>query len=249
MSVDAALPVAPNPEHPAAYSASVLAEFQRIIDDYAAEHGPPTICDPMCGVGRIHSLRRCRTVGVEKEPEWAACHRLTQQGDCLDLPFDAETFDLIMVSPVYGNRVSDSHTPKDKHKKCDGAGCSACKFSGLSPRKTYKVALGRDPSPGSSTIMQWGAAYRKFHQAAVDEMVRVTRPGGLVVVNMSDHIRDRRMMPVVGWWAYTLADAGLFLERVVPVATPRMRAGQNHAARAAHEMIIVTRKLVEEGAE
>ena len=233
----------PNPAHPAPYSAAVLEVFQSLIDREGGRLGhSPSVIDVMAGVGRIHSLQRCTTVGVELEPEWAACHHLTEVGDALALRFEDGSFDAVMVSPVYPNRMTDHHDAQDTHKACAGQGCNACAGTGLSPRKTYRAQLGRMPSEGSSATMGWGEPYREFCKAQIAEMHRVVRPGGLVAVNMSNHIRAERVVPVVEWWIGALADGGLFLEAAFAVKTPRMRKGQNYAARVPYEHVICTRR-------
>ena len=236
--------VTPNPDHPAPFSPTVLAALQDIVDAETDRLGrEPTVLDPFAGVGRIHDLRRCRTYGIELEPEWAACRSATRVGDATNLVEPAESFDAVMTSPCYGNRMADHHDARDTHKKCEGKGCSGCKGTGISPRKTYRHSLGRMPTEGSASIMQWGERYRQLHESAIAEMVRVVKVDGVVVVNMSDHIMGLRVMPVVGWWCWALGDAGLFVDRVTPVPTPRMRQGQNHELRVPHEQIIVARRL------
>ena len=74
-------------------------------------------------------------------------------------------------------------------------------------------------------------------------MVRVTAPGGLVVVNVSNHIRNHREVDVAGWWREAMVRTGLLVpEQDVTVPTPRMRYGQNHGARVDHEWVFVMRR-------
>lgn len=242
--------ITPNPDHPAKYPQAVLDAFQVIVDReakrIAREEGArrnPVVLDPFAGVGRIHDLHRAETLGVEIEPEWAVCRDNTLVGDATKLsPVWTESFDLVMTSPCYGNRMADHHNNRDKHRPCKGAGCKGCKGTGISPRKNYRVALGHDPSEGSAAAMQWGPEYRNLHRAALVEMVRVVRFGGLVVVNMKDHIRDKRVQPVVGWWAHTMEDVGLKSIALQSVATTGMRHGRNYEARVDGEKIITGRK-------
>ena len=244
--------VRPNPDHPARFSPEVLAALQDIVDAERARmpvdlntrrRMPPAVLDPFAGVGRIHDLDRCITVGVELEPEWAACRAGTIVGDATRLaPLWTGTFDVVCTSPVYPNRMTDHHDNRDLHKACKGAGCRGCKTTGVSPRKNYRASLGRMPSEGSAAVMGWGPAYRNLHRAAVGEMARVVKPGGLVVVNMSDHVKGDETVPVVLWWRWALEDAGLKVRRVVPVDTRRFRNGANRDVRAGNEVIIQSRK-------
>ena len=77
----------------------------------------PKVLDPFAGTGRIHQLPN-ETVGIEIEPEWAALHDDTICGSALALPFDSDSFDAIVTSPTYGNRLADagySATPDRRH--------------------------------------------------------------------------------------------------------------------------------------
>jgi SAM-dependent methyltransferase len=112
----------------------------------------------------------------------------------------------------------------------------------LSKRMTYRHKLGRDLSPNSGAALQWGRAYRDLHKRILAEMVRVTKPGGLIVVNVSDHIRGGERMHVADWWRQSMVDAGLRGEFIVDVPTQRMGFGANRSVRVECEHIIVTRK-------
>lgn len=89
---------------------------------------PARVIDPFAGVGRIHDLPRriADTVGVELEPEWAACRARTVQGDatCL-LDSWVASFDVLASSPCYGNRLADSHEARDACRGCEGTGVVA----------------------------------------------------------------------------------------------------------------------------
>ena len=215
-------------DHPAKFSLPILEAFRRIVDVEQDELGRGLrVLDPFAGVGRIHELRNhgAETFGVEIEPEWAACHRWTKVGDATDLKFGANHFDAVMTSPCYGNRMADHHEAKDSSK-----------------RKGYRFSLGRELSDGSAAGLQWGDEYQKLHSRAIEEMVRVVRPGGLVVVDMSNHQRDWKIAYVTDWWVAELLAQGLHLEQVAVVRTQRMRFGTNSEARVPTEHIIVTRK-------
>jgi len=79
-------------------------------------------------------------------------------------------------------------------------------------------------------------------QAILAEMVRVTAPGGLVVINVSDHIRRGEPQPVSQWWLDMMKAASLEIERQIKVPTPRMRYGQNHQLRVENEWVYVGKR-------
>lgn len=208
--------------HPAKYTKSVLAEIDRRVFPLL-EH-QDRVLDPFAGVGGIHQLGyRYRTVGVEIEPEWSRQHPQTVVGNALALPFPDESFDAVITSPSYGNRLADKYDGRDGSR-----------------RHTYRIDLGRMPSKDSSAVMAWGDEYREFHRKAWTEAVRVTRK--LVVVNISNHIRGGKEMKVAEWHLSALVDAGLRLYGIYPVQTPRMRHGSNHKARVDVEHVLVMRK-------
>lgn len=141
----------------------------------------PRVLDPFAGTGRIHQLPN-ETVGIEIEPEWAALHDDTICGSALALPFDSDSFDAIVTSPTYGNRLADagySATPDRRH--------------------SYTFDLGRKLSNDNSGGMYWGARYRTFHEEAWDEANRVLRSGGRFVLNIKDHIKLHERQFVTGW--------------------------------------------------
>lgn len=243
--------VTPNPEHPAKWTPEVLTQIRAVISAEARRIGrPPTVLDPFAGVGRIHELRPLAdTFGVEIEPEWAACHPDTICGDALIMPEEWRGwFDIVCTSVTYGNRMADHHAAGDLCKRCAGSGavegrtCPLCKGSKLSPRKSYKTSLGRMPHRDSSATMQWGSAYCDFHKRWIGVALDELEDGGLLIVNVKNHVRHREMQRVVEWWIVTLIDAGTFVEAVLPVPTRGMRHGANYNQRASAEQIIVVRK-------
>src|SRR5437868_9381022 len=105
----------------------------------------PLVLDPFAGVGGIHTLAAlgiAHTVGVELEPECALQHPRNIVGSALALPFPDDTFDAIVTSPCYGNRMADHHDAKD-----------------ASRRNTYTHALGRPLAFANAGSLQWGDSY------------------------------------------------------------------------------------------
>ena len=192
--------------------------------------GKVRVLDPMAGIGRVHDLPG-KTVGIELEPEWASQHPETKVGDALHLPFRPGRFDVICVSPAYGNRFADHHEAKDGSR-----------------RRSYRHDLGRMPTEGSSTVLHWGPKYREFHEAAWAEATRVLMPGGLFVLNVSDFVSGSRgrdgddVVLVAEWHLAVLFRLGYRLESATTVATPRMRDGANGDRRVDGELVVALRR-------
>ena len=201
--------------HPATYPKAVL----DVIDELL---GPARlILDPFAGVGGIHALRPHRvTIGVELEAEWAAMSLFTIVGDATRLPFADYQFDAVATSPTYGNRLADGYDGRDGSR-----------------RFTYRLALGRELSPGNSGALQWGDAYRVFHRCAWDEARRVLKPDGRFILNVKDHIRGGKRQHVTEWHLDALTTIGfrLVTQREVPV--PGIRVGRNADARIGFETV------------
>lgn len=112
--------------HPAPFPQYILDEFALILTAQRRHVGRALrILDPFAGIGRVHNLpdRLGETVGVEIEPEWAACRAGTIVGDATQLPDEwTSSFDAVVTSPCYGNRLADHHEARDSCPKCDGIG-------------------------------------------------------------------------------------------------------------------------------
>lgn len=216
-------------DHPARFSDTILGEVRDVVTPEIFHDGynqSIRVLDPFAGTGRIHALASpwIDTVGVELEPEWADMHEGTIVGDATALPFATESFDVVATSPCYGNRMADHHNAKDDSK-----------------RITYRHSLGRKLSYNNAGAMQWGDEYKFLHTLAWFEAYRVLIPRGLMVVNLSNHIRKGKIAKVTEWHLGILS--GLFLlEEVRRVRTPRMRRGANYDLRVDHENILVLRK-------
>lgn len=216
------------PPHPAKWSPAVLDVIADRLDDYTIGAAVvPSILDPFAGrdIDRLAATSPgSQFYGIELEPEWAAASDRCQVGDALDLPWGGSTFDALVTSPAYGNRMADAHDAKDTSK-----------------RITYRHQLGRMPSDGSSAVLQWGPEYRAFHERAWSEALRVLRGRALVMVNISNHIRDGDEQRVVEFHLNAWLRLGATIEEIVKIPTPRSRFGANHEARVDGERLLVLR--------
>ena len=207
------------PKHPAKYSTGLLPVFADLLA------GCDAVLDPFAGTGRVHRLRSlvgCWTVGVELESEWAAMADGTIVSDATRLPFADGTFDAVCTSPTYGNRLADHHEPRDD-----------------SHRSSYQFDLGRKLNDANSGLLQWGEPYREFHRVAWREITRVLDPAaGRLVLNLKDHVRGGRLMPVTGFHVEELRALGMVLRNVIGVAAPSNRRGANREARAGNAEIV-----------
>lgn len=219
--------------HPARYSTGMLDVFGDLIDRYQRNHlggieGLPFLLDPFAGVGTIHELDKISalTFGIEIEPEWADLHPQTTLGSALELPSENEFFDIVCTSPTYGNRLADSHNATDPER-----------------RRSYTHDLGRKLNDNNSGHMQWGPEYILFHEEAWAETDRVLTPGGIVILNIKDHIRDGNRQAVSAWHArHFTYDLGYELVDCVPFTGRNLALGDNRASRVDAELIWVFRK-------
>jgi tRNA G10 N-methylase Trm11 len=204
-------------DHPAKFSKAVLEVIEPLNLQGVG-------LDPFAGIGGVHALG-WNTWGIELEPEWAEQHPRNLVGDATFLPFADWTFDYIVVSPCYGNRMADHHEAKDK-----------------STRHTYRHTLGRKLHPNNAGAMQWTQRkYKTLHIAAWAETVRCLRPGGTFVLNISDHYRKDVLQPVTDWHISVLMDNGLMVVEHHKVETPRQRHGANGGRRPEYESVLVLR--------
>lgn len=206
--------------HPARYSKPVLEAMHDALPPPLL--GFSRVLDPFAGTGKAAewSSPNRQVICLELEREWA---RLTNtettwvaqtafvvQGNALTLPFPDRIFDAIATSPTFGNRLAD------KHKAKDG-----------SLRRSYTHDLGRDLSADNSGGMQWGDGYRRFHQQAWAESLRVLKLGGRFVLNIKDHIRGGNPQGVPQWHDETLQQMGLTPLGWTEIKAQHLRQGSN----------------------
>lgn len=256
------MPTTTIPPHPAKFSASIL---DKIVEQLAPLIPPGAVydvLDPFAGVGGVHKLEGripVRTTGVELEREWAAAHPQTEVGDSRSLRFPDGTFDLIVTSPSYGNRMADSHEAREVCQACKGTGtrddegnggeCDRCGGAGRNEYKrlTYRHQLGRPLSEGSGSGLHWGAKYRLLHAEVWRECLRVLRQDtdpdrpAWFVLNTSSAVPGAGYQPVTEWHVNALCSLGCKLYGSWPVDTPRMGFGANAGKRAEWESVTILR--------
>lgn len=204
--------------------------------------------DPMAGVGTIRKVCE-RALCGEIEPEWAAeCGAPVFVADASRMPVASNSIGCICTSPVYGNRMSDHHDAKEVCRKCNGTGrhrklkraaCTRCGGKGFNTyvRHTYRHTLGRALHPRNTGRLQWGRRYRAMHVEIWSECYRVMVNGGVLILNVSDHIRGFKLQRVGAWHLRTLNEIGFKLVSGHKVKTQRNRQGQNYEARVEHEYV------------
>lgn len=210
--------------HPAKFTDAILDAAADLLLDHPEI---ARVLDPFAGTGKgVEFLRQWyEAVGIELEPEWAAQSEHVTVGSALDLPFEDETFDAVFTSPTYGNRMADHHEARDDSR-----------------RNTYRHAIGRPLSVGSSAVLQWGDEYRVFHEKAWREALRVLKPGGYFLLNCKDHIRGGVRQYVTEWHVLTLVGLGCEVVEGQRVKCPGNRQGANGALRIDHESLCLLRK-------
>lgn len=251
--------VIPVTAHPAPFSAEVLNVIKAEFPRRTRRIDPPEEwLDPFAGTGRVHELAEplsIRTVGVEIEPEWAACHPDTYVGDSTALPKSwTAHFAGAITSPVFGNRMSDHHDAQERCKACDATGrvarkkCERCDGKGIRDHKriTYRHKLGRELHENNAGRMQWGAKYRDLHEQVWRELYRVLKPSRrssngrtLFFLDIKDHERAHQMQAVTDWHEKVLQEIGFDLVASHSVDVRGMGFGQNRDARAENEWVLV----------
>ena len=210
---------APLPKHPAPYTPEILQAAPALLT------GCTKIIDTMAGTGRIFQLAPAlpgaTLHAVELQPRWAAYDARTWVGNALDLPFNDGSYNGSIISPPYGNRIAD------KFKPTNGRG-----------RRSYQICYGQDLEPDNIGLLQWGPEYRSMMTKAWIELARILCPGGVFVLNISDHYRNRELQPVTAWHCETLKALGFFEVERVAVTTPRYRNGANWELRPDCEWLI-----------
>ena len=222
---------APEPRpHPAAWSLPLIEALREIVP-------PGLVIDPFGGTGRLALLGpRWRVLCGDLEPEWIGqAWRYGATGlrwDATALPLATGSVPCVATSPAYANRLADDYAPEGV-RRSDAT------------RRSYRIYLGRALSDGSGAGMAWGDEYRDLHRRALLDFRRVLQPGGLLVVNMKDHVRNGEVQRVCNWWAEAMVLTGFRLleRRRIVLAGDQNRARARAQGRTVveHEELLVGR--------
>lgn len=209
--------------HPARYSAALLPLIARYLKPNMR------VLDPFGGVGGLAKLAHTSANIIINEIEYPiiaqAQGKARVNANALYLPFGSESFDAIATSPTYGNRMADRALAWNPSRY-----------------NTYDRAFGFTLHPHNTGAMNFGAIYCETHRSAWTECFRVLTPGGVFLLNISDHIRNGKRVYVSKWHIETLCDIGFQLNDTHTIKTPRLRYGANHDKRTACEYIFVFQK-------
>lgn len=212
-------------KHPATYTESFIPKFAELLIQY------DNVLDPFAGIGKLALIKQHGFKGKvtcnELESEWieSSTYDVDEwfNGDAANMSWSEDNrFDAICTSPTYGNRMADHYNAKDNSK-----------------RITYKHYLGRDLNDANTGKMQWGKKYKQKHIEVYIECRRVLKHNGMMIVNVSDHIRKGQIMNVVEWHKETLKSLGMIFVDEVQIETPRMKFGQNSNSRVKTESILI----------
>jgi SAM-dependent methyltransferase len=218
-----------NIKHPAKYSDQFLPIFAKIL----IENKCLNVYDPMAGTGKLAMIKAYGYNGIvicnDLEADW---NDLTypvnywSHYDAANPNYPEGSFSAICTSPTYGNRLADHWKRKE-----------------FSKRFSYFFNLGHDLHPENTGSMHWGDKYRIKHIKIWKECVRVLKPNGIFILNISDHIRNKELQEVSQWHKDILTlECGLIEESDQEIPTKRLRYGQNSESRVYNEHIIVFRK-------
>lgn len=213
-------------KHPAQYTPAIVdAALTRL------EGVTGTLLDPFAGPGQ--SLPRLvapgrKVVGLEIEKPWADFGApLVRHADSTCMVLRTHSVSAIFTSPAYGNRFADHHRAKD-----------------ASTRRSYTHDLRTmldDPDyslhKSNAGLWLFGPEYQALHALVWSECTRVAKSGCIFLLNASDFIRSGERVRVTAWHLQMLRKLGWVKRWQKRIITPRMRHGQNSAARVEGEML------------
>ena len=219
--------IPPKIKHPAKFTDALLPIMSRYL------RRGWRVYDPFGGVGGLQKIEAATGAQIfcgeiEYKVIASAMTPRSVNANAEYLPFANECFDVLATSPTYGNRLGDA-SPRPG---------SAGKWKTYS----YRLTFGFELNPRNSGSTQFSAKYKEIHERAWRECIRVLKPRGLFILNISDHIRAGKRVYVSKWHLDTLRALGLTLERTHAVKTPRLRFGANAEKRCVCEYVFVMRK-------
>lgn len=250
-------------DHPCPYSRPVLDEIARMINEerdrlavIATVDGLPpvrklAVVDSFAGTGKrvaehsTSSEHIWRGTELEEsfiEADWV------EHGNAKKLPWGSGAFNVAATSVVFPNACTDDFVSSERD---------------TSLRHTYSHAARArvgDRSyrlhPDNAGAMPWGrggkkrgdgSAWRSLHVAAFAEQRRAVGRGGLIIIEVSNHLVTLKRgepqveIDVVGWVRGEFARQGCVEEQAVPIVLRRLRHGTNREARVEHTYVIAFR--------
>jgi tRNA G10 N-methylase Trm11 len=187
------------------------------------------VLDPFAGIGTTAKLLPdYEVVGVEIEEEWASQEKSTICGDsCIVVP-TLGSFDAVLTSPAYGNRMADDFNA-----------------SNSSSRVTYRHRLGRPLSEGTTSNCHFGRKkleYEILHQKIWRVCVEALKPGGIFILNCKDFVANGQVKEVTKWHVDTLEGLNLLKVGEEQVPSRGMRFGANREKRIEFEWVVTFEK-------
>jgi len=216
--------------HPATFSAELIP----VLVDACRPWGNGILLDPFAGIGKANIVADeigSVFMGFEIEPEWAAWNPNIAVADSTHMNIEDCSVNCVLTSPPYGNRMADRYagSPRDmEHAKANGS----------IPRRTYRIALGRDLNEHNAGRYAFNNKYKELCSLVWSEVHRVLKHNGGFVLNVSDHIKDGKQVPVVDWHVDTITRLGFLLDKTTEVATKRFRFGANNERRLPTEKVL-----------
>lgn len=217
--------------HPAKFNNKFIPIFAEKLKGYK------NVLDPFAGTGKIGEIKNFGYSGLiycnEIEHEW--CDELNTNVDVwtsVDSEFlemyENDFFESICTSPTYGNRMADNFKIPDKN--------SGRKYV------TYMHYLGRKLTDGNTGSLQWGDKYKTKHKNIYEELYRVLKKDGLLIINIANHIRKGEEIDVSKWTKNILLEIGFSLQEEIKIETQKMRYGSNNKLRVPYEFIFIFKK-------
>lgn len=110
----------------------------------------------------------------------------------------------------------------------------------LEGRVNYTAYLGKPLHENNTGGMQWGVSYRSMHISAWEEVKRVLKRGGILILNIKDHIRAKERVYVTNWHIDTLVRMGFCMHEHRKIDAPGAATHlANGDARVPYESVIL----------
>jgi DNA modification methylase len=213
-------------KNPAKFTDSILEEIAKQVNHKNIKG----VClDPFAGSGKIAKIKQFTNIEIhcnDIEDGWKEDYDVDvwYHQDAEFLVTD-RTFDAIITSPTYGNRMADHHKANDGSR-----------------RITYTHRYGQKLSDGNTGVMHFGKEYKDKHTRIFTNLRKLLKSNGLLMVNVSNFIRNGEEVDVVGWWKDMLTNVGFSFIEDVPIATPRMKFGANRTKRVQNENLLIWKR-------